>query len=594
MKILMLGNSFTFVNDMPNTLGQMLQAEVVSHSKGGARLAGQLNPKSELGAKTKAALENESWDYVILQEYSTGPIQNPNSFYRSVKALCRRIRANGAEPVLYATWAFKKGGKKLAESGLDYEEMGRALYQAYHKAAEDNDALIADVGMQFHELGDQVNLFASDDYPPNNVGSKLAAAVIANAIRNSPSYPERARKKRIDDEDSRLRVLYLYQMLLRETDEMHPLTGPEIQQRMETEHGIIMHRTTLPRDVEVLRTAGIEVMTERGRAMKYYIGERALSMPELRLLIDAVQSSKFITESKSAELTGKLVAMASRYNESKLRRTVHVTGKAKSDNEKGYYIVDAINDAINDGCKITFLYFDYDAEKNKVLRNNGQPYTLSPYDLIWDGDYYYVVGYCDERDEVRTFRVDRINSQPKMLDEAAVPEPETYRVEKYTQEVFRMYATEELVTVQLLCHEPMMKAIVDKFGIDVPIETEYDEAAVEVPVEDTDEPLTETDAPEEDAQAKDGGCEPMIIDAEPNGAENPEPIVQVVTYLKKVPTGRFRATVNVCPSPTFYRWVFGWGGLVEIEGPEDIRGQFREMLDEEMEKYGRNCVLNEL
>ena len=183
MRILMLGNSFTFVNDMPDTLGKMLQAEVVSHSKGGAHLAGQLNPRTELGAKTKAALENETWDYVVLQEYSTGPLRSPDRFYRSVKALCRKIRANGAEPVLYATWAFKRDGKKLAESGLDYEDMNLALYQAYHKAAEDNDALIADVGKQFYELGDRINLFASDDYHPNKAGSKLAAAVIANTIK---------------------------------------------------------------------------------------------------------------------------------------------------------------------------------------------------------------------------------------------------------------------------------------------------------------------------------------------------------------------------------------------------------------------------
>ncbi len=116
---------------------------------------------------------------------------------------------------------------------------------------------------------------------------------------------------------------------------------------MKAEHGITMHRTTLPKDIEVLRAAGVEVMSERKRTMYYYLSDRPLSLPELRLLIDAVLSSKFITEKKSEELVDKLISLTSETSADKLRRTVHVTGKAKSDNEKGYYIVDAINEAIH-------------------------------------------------------------------------------------------------------------------------------------------------------------------------------------------------------------------------------------------------------
>lgn len=109
----------------------------------------------------------------------------------------------------------------------------------------------------------------------------------------------------------------------------------------------------------------------------------------------------------------KLVSMASETNAGKLKRTVHITGRAKSDNEKGYYIVDAINDAMNAGVKISFLYFDYDGKKKQVLRNDGKPYAVSSYDLIWDGDFYYLTGYCDEREEVRVFRVDCIKKQDR-------------------------------------------------------------------------------------------------------------------------------------------------------------------------------------
>ncbi|MCR5088133.1 MAG: WYL domain-containing protein, partial [Oscillospiraceae bacterium] len=267
-----------------------------------------------------------------------------------------------------------------------------------------------------------------------------------------------------EKDDSRLRILYLYQILRKYTDESHTLSTYEIMERLKTEHGISMHRTTLPKDMEVLRAAGIEVMTERRRTLYYYLPDSPLSVPELRLLADAVLSSKFITEKKSEELVEKLISLTSETNAGKLRRTVHVTGKAKSDNEKGYYIVDAINEAIHLGRKISFTYFDYNGKKERVLRNNGAPYTVSPYDLIWDGDYYYLTGFCDERNDIRTFRVDRIEKQPEITGHSIVPRKRGYRVEKYTQEVFRMYATQKTAEVRLLCDNDMMKAVIDCFG----------------------------------------------------------------------------------------------------------------------------------
>lgn len=324
----------------------------------------------------------------------------------------------------------------------------------------------------------------------------------------------------LDIGDSRLRILYLFQMLQKYTDENHMLSTRQIMTQMETEHGITMHRTTLPKDIEVLRAAGIEVMSERRKALYYYLGDRSFSIPELRLLIDAVQSSKFITDSKSHALVEKLISLTSDTSAEKLRRTVHVTGKAKSDNEKGYYIVDAINEAINLGRKISFYYFDYDGKKRHVLKNDSAPYTVSPFDLIWDGDYYYLTGFCDERGEVRVFRVDRIERRPELLNAEAVKPLKEYRVEKYTQEVFRMYATQEATEVKLLCDNSMMKAIIDKFGTGV--------------------------------------------------------------RTKAIEKAQFLATVNVCASPTFYRWVFGWGGLMRIEGPEEVRESYRSMLLEEI------------
>ena len=472
MRVLMLGNSFTFANSMPDILAEILGAEVVHHTRGGAYLEEQLKPETEVGAKTQNALETESWDYVVLQEYSTGPLTGKTQFLDSVQMLCSQIRENGATPILYATWAFKQDGTKLKESGLDYDEMYRGLYEAYHEAGRKNDVLVANVGKRFYQLSGTENLYAHDDYHPNLAGSRLAAETIAETITELEQYRNKYNRdpnsKQLPDEtDNRIRILYLFQMLQKYTDETHYLTTSQIMKLMQEQHGIKIHRTTVPRDIEVLRAAGIEVLSMRTKVMNYYLTDRTFSVPELRLLIDAVQSSKFITESKSQGLIEKLYSMASDTNTPKLRRSVHVTGKAKSDNEKGYYIVDAINDAMNAGRKISFLYFDYDGRKKRRLMNDGKHYKVSPYDLIWDGDYYYLIGFCDDRNEVRIFRVDRINRQPEILTEPMAKKPKGYKVEKYTQEVFRMFSTDETVAVQLLCDNDAMKFIVDRFGLKV-------------------------------------------------------------------------------------------------------------------------------
>ncbi len=182
MRILMLGNSLTFANHMPQTLALLTGAEVVQHTRGGARLSEHLNPKTKLGARTQAALRDEHWDFVILQEMSHGPVTSPKSFFSSAERLCRQIRENGAIPVLYATWAYEKGSVKLSEKGWDYEEMAGKMSAAYGKAADENQALIADVGQRFYELSGTQNLYAADGVHPNEAGSRIAAEIIAAVI----------------------------------------------------------------------------------------------------------------------------------------------------------------------------------------------------------------------------------------------------------------------------------------------------------------------------------------------------------------------------------------------------------------------------
>ena len=184
MRILMLGNSFISTNNMPQMLSELTGAEVVYHTRGGARLSEQLNPNTRLGSQTQAALRNEQWDYVVLQEMSHGPITAPKSFFSSVEQLCRQIRANGAVPILFATWAYQRGGAKLMNKGWDYDEMAQKLSEAYHRAAQENDALIADVGRRFYECSDPQALYAADGVHPSELGSHIAAETIAAVIRH--------------------------------------------------------------------------------------------------------------------------------------------------------------------------------------------------------------------------------------------------------------------------------------------------------------------------------------------------------------------------------------------------------------------------
>ena len=178
MRILMLGNSFTFAQKMPQMLAELTGGEVVQHTRGGARLAEQLNPKTRLGAMTRQALAEERWDYVVLQEMSHGPITSPASFFNSVAKLCGQIRANGATPVLYATWAYRKDSPEL----ICKDEMARKLAEAYRRAAQENEALLAEVGQRFYALSATQNLYAEDRAHPNEAGAWLAARTIAEVI----------------------------------------------------------------------------------------------------------------------------------------------------------------------------------------------------------------------------------------------------------------------------------------------------------------------------------------------------------------------------------------------------------------------------
>ncbi len=186
MRILMLGNSYTSANHLPLMLAEMTGAEVVAHTRGGARLAEQLNPATKLGNKTLKALHDEKWDYVIVQEMSNGPITSKEKFMTNLSKLCGLIRKNGATPVLFATWAYEKNGKQLKKFGMEYEDMICSMKETFHETVKRTSCLLADVTTAFEQQAETVKLYAPDGSHPSEAGSKLAARTIAKVIWNDP------------------------------------------------------------------------------------------------------------------------------------------------------------------------------------------------------------------------------------------------------------------------------------------------------------------------------------------------------------------------------------------------------------------------
>ena len=266
--------------------------------------------------------------------------------------------------------------------------------------------------------------------------------------------------------ETKPRILYLQKILMERTDEENPLSTTQLINILNDEYGISAHRTTVTKDIAALQEFGMDIVTIHSTQSKYFVASRKFELPELKLLIDAVESSKFITKKKSETLIEKIHTMTSPGQVAKLKRNNYVVNRIKPDNEQIYYIIDAINDAINAGKQISFQYYDYTGLKKKVLKNKGEVYKFSPYKLLWCGDYYYVLGYSEKKSKVINFRVDRIASKPEILDKDIIPMPDDFDIENFTKEVFFMFSGEK-VLVDLRCDNSLMKTMVDRFGEDV-------------------------------------------------------------------------------------------------------------------------------
>lgn len=291
-----------------------------------------------------------------------------------------------------------------------------------------------------------------------------------------------ATKERAGD-NQKLKMLYLMKIFMEETDDLHPLTMPQIIQKLAA-CGVNANRKTLYLDFEELRNFGVDIISNKvGHDCYYNIGSRDFELPELKLLVDSVQSSKFITDRKSTELIKKLESLVSKYEGKQLQRQVVISGRVKAMNESIYYNVDKLHEAIGSGCQIRFKYFQWNVNKEMELRKDGDWYQVSPWALMWDDENYYLVGYDAVDDKIKHYRVD------KMLNISVTKErrlgQEQFRkfdMPRYTKSLFGMYGGEQ-VKVTLEAKNDMVGIIIDRFGKDVmiaPVDEEHFRVNVDV------------------------------------------------------------------------------------------------------------------
>ena len=289
-------------------------------------------------------------------------------------------------------------------------------------------------------------------------------------------------------ENQKLKMLYIVRLFSRETDDAHRLTMPEIISKLAAE-GVNADRKTLYQDFEELRRFGFDIIAEKeGHGFYYYLGSRDFELPELKLLVDSVQSSKFITDKKSDQLIKKLESLTSKHKAQRLGRQVYVSSRIKTMNESIYYLVDYVHEAISENKKIAFKYFKWNEKKEKVASHDGKVYVVSPLALTWDDEKYYMIAYDSEAGIVKHFRVDKMMNI-RVLDETR-DGAEIFRdfdMGLYSKKTFSMYGgTEEMVTLR--CKNELAGVMIDRFGLDtvfIVSDPEHFEAHVKVSVSPT-------------------------------------------------------------------------------------------------------------
>lgn len=269
--------------------------------------------------------------------------------------------------------------------------------------------------------------------------------------------------------NQKMKLLHILRVLNEKTDELHYLTAAQLIEELD-KVGIRAERKSIYSDIDELIDYGYDIIHVKSRINGgYYMGSRDFELAELKLLVDAVQSSKFITRKKSSDLIKKIEKLTSVYEAKNLQRQVYVTNRIKTDNESIYYSIDDIHNAIQNNKKIQFQYMDWTVSKELKPRKNGQWYEVSPYALVWADECYYLVGYATLNQEIRHYRVDKIGKLNILDDKReGMENPGSFDVAAYSQKVFGMYGGEaEGVTIGF--PEKLIGVFIDRFGKEIDI-----------------------------------------------------------------------------------------------------------------------------
>ncbi len=322
----------------------------------------------------------------------------------------------------------------------------------------------------------------------------------------------------------KFKFTYLMKIMLAKTDDEHALTLSQIMTELE-KYGVTAERKSLYTDFQdMTEYFGIEIIKEQiGRETYYHVGSRDFELAEIKLLVDAIQSSKFITQNKSRELINKIKQLVSEPQAKQLQRQVYINDRVKAMNESVYYNVDDIHMAINQNRKIKFKYYKWDVEKKLVPRHNGDWFVVSPWALTWDDENYYLVAFDDLDHKIKHYRVDKM-MRLSVSDESRNGKDEfkNFDMAEYSKSTFGMYqGTKSNVKIEFANY--MCGVFIDRFGKDITI--------------------------------------------------------------RKVDAEHSEINVNVNVSPQFFGWIFSLGKDVRITGPSAVVAEMKKLTEEQLKRY---------
>jgi len=323
-------------------------------------------------------------------------------------------------------------------------------------------------------------------------------------------------------QNQKLKLLYLVDILERKTDEEHPLTAAQLIEEL-AKVDVTAERKSIYDDVDQLIRFGYDIVLNKSRTNGgYYMASRRFELAELKILVDSVQASRFISPKKTRELIGKLEQLCSIYEEKQLKRQVYVLNRIKTENEQVFYNVDMIHGAIHNNKQISFQYYVWSTTKEMKLRRSGQRYIVSPLGLTWDDENYYLIAFEEEKKEIRHYRVDKMKSIEIMQEDRTQDSGyRTFDIAAYGNKTFGMYGgTPETITLSF--PEKLIGVMIDRFGKGI--------------------------------------------------------------SLKKENDTRYCVRVDVVVSGQFFGWVAGLGKEVRILAPDTVREQYRQYLTEIIEQ----------